>query len=141
MSLLEQLAGEVAAKVGIEKGQAETATNMAAGFLTDKLPEPLANQVSDALGTTRVTGIAGDLVEAVSEKTGIPRETAEMAVRTIADKLKEQLPEPLAENIYPLLGLGGGTSGDLSSMLGALGGADPSALSGLLGGLLGGDKK
>lgn len=143
MSLLEQMASKVAAQVGIDQGQAETATNMTAGFLTDKLPEPLADQVSEALGTTRVTGIAGDLVDAVVEKTGIPRETAETAVRTVADQLKEYLPAPLAENIYPLLGLGGGTSGDLSSILGALGGGDASgALGGLLGGLMGGgDKK
>ena len=150
MSVLEELAKTVAAKAGIETGQATTATNMAAGFLTDKLPAPLAEQVNSALGTPKLTGVAGDLVNAVAEKTGLPKPQAEMAVRTVADELKKHLPPPMAENIYPLLGLGGTQSGDLAGMLGSLmgggaGGASDAggasgALGSLLGGLMGSDK-
>lgn len=152
MSVLEELAKTVAAKAGIETGQATTATNMAAGFLTDRLPAPLAEQVNSALGTSKLTGVAGDLVNAVAEKTGLPKPQAEMAVRTVADELKKHLPPPMAENIYPLLGLGGTQSGDLGGMLGSLMGAAggsggtsdaggaAGALGGLLGGLMGGDK-
>lgn len=66
-----------------------------------------------------------ELVALVMKKTGLPKETAQTAVKTVLDYLKKQLPAPVGSAIDNLLGGKG-------QMAGA---AD------MLGGLLGGKKK
>lgn len=66
-----------------------------------------------------------ELTSLVMKKTGLPKETAQMAVKTVVDYLKKQLPAPAASAIDSFLGGKG-------QMAGA---AD------MLGGLLGGKKK
>jgi uncharacterized protein (DUF2267 family) len=59
-----------------------------------------------------------ELIELVSEKTGISEEQATQAVETVMDYLKEHLPEPVADQIEGLL------SGDVDtdSLMEGLGG-------------------
>jgi len=66
-----------------------------------------------------------ELVALVMKKTGLPKETAQMAVKTVIDFLKKQLPAPVGASIDGFL-----------SGKGQLGGAAD-----MLGGLLGGKKK
>lgn len=66
-----------------------------------------------------------ELVALVMKKTGLPKETAQTAVKTVLDYLKKQLPAPVGSAIDNLLDGKG-------QMAGA---AD------MLGGLLGGKKK
>lgn len=123
---------QVSERVGLNEQQSETAVRTVGGFLKEKLPEPIADQVDNVLGT-QLTGVAGQLVDIIVEKTGISENQAEMAVRTVADYLHDKLPEPLASQLYPILGLSG--SGGIGDQLGGL-------LSGSgLGGLLGGNKE
>ena len=71
-----------------------------------------------------------ELIQLVSQKTGIPKETARVAVETVIGFLKEKLPETLAGQIEALIG--GADVGDL------LGNVDDLAKG--LGGLFGGNK-
>ena len=74
-----------------------------------------------------------DLIKLVQEKTGIPRDKAEMAVETVLDYLDDVLPEPYGGHLKEMI-----TSGnldDLGDMLGNLG--DLGDIAGGLGGLLG----
>ena len=64
-----------------------------------------------------------ELIKLVSEKTGLPEETARLAVETVLDFLKERLPDPIATQIDGLL------SGEAPEDLGDL----VEGLSGLLG--------
>ena len=66
-----------------------------------------------------------ELVALVMKKTGMPKETAQTAVKTVIDFLKKQLPAPVGSTIDSVLSGKG-------QMAGA---AD------MLGGLLGGKKK
>ena len=66
-----------------------------------------------------------ELVALVMKKTGLPKETAQTAVKTVLDFLKKKLPPQMGSTIDGLLG-------GKSKMAGA---AD------MLGGLLGGAKK
>lgn len=58
------------------------------------------------------------LVNAVMQKTGMPREQAEQAVNTVLGFLKERLPAPIAAQIDTVLG--GGQLGDVAKGLGGL---------------------
>ena len=58
------------------------------------------------------------LVNAVMQKTGLPREQAEQAVNTVLGFLKERLPAPVAAQIDTALG--GGQLGDVAKGLGGL---------------------
>jgi len=65
-----------------------------------------------------------ELVKLVSQKAGIPEETAKTAVETVLGFIKERLPGPIAQQVETAL-------------------KDPGTLqqaSGLIGGLLGGKK-
>ncbi len=65
-----------------------------------------------------------ELVKLVSQKAGIPEETAKTAVETVMGFIKERLPGPIAQQVEAAL-------------------KDPGTLqqaSGLIGGLLGGKK-
>jgi hypothetical protein len=66
-----------------------------------------------------------ELVALVMKKTGLPKETAQLAVKTVLDFLKKKLPAPVGSAIDSFLG----GKGQLA------GAAD------MLGGLLGGTKK
>ena len=66
-----------------------------------------------------------ELVNLVMKKTGLPKETAQMAVKTVLDYLKKKLPPVASSAIDSFL-----------SGKGELGGAAD-----MLGGLLGGKKK
>ncbi|UCC62170.1 MAG: hypothetical protein JSV36_15520 [Anaerolineae bacterium] len=59
-----------------------------------------------------------ELIKLVSEKTGIPEETAKVAVETVVGYLKEKLPAPLDAQIDAILG-GGGLE-DLAKGLGGI---------------------
>ena len=59
-----------------------------------------------------------ELVELVVKKTGIPKETARKAVKTVLDFLKEKLPEPVAGMLDNYLE--GDAAGDLLEGLGGL---------------------
>ena len=58
------------------------------------------------------------LVNAVMEKTGLPREQAQQAVTTVLAFLKERLPGPMAAQIDTVLGAG--QMGDVAKGLGGL---------------------
>jgi len=66
-----------------------------------------------------------ELVALVMKKTGLPKETAQIAVKTVLDFLKKKMPAPVGSAIDSFLG----GKGQLA------GAAD------MLGGLLGGTKK
>jgi uncharacterized protein (DUF2267 family) len=70
------------------------------------------------------------LVQIVAEKAGISEAQAQMAVRAVADFLKEKLPAPVAGQVDAVL------SADVSGVAGAA----ESVIKGL-GGLMGGEKK
>jgi uncharacterized protein (DUF2267 family) len=70
------------------------------------------------------------LVQIVAEKAGITEAQAQMAVRAVADFLKEKLPEPVAGQVDAVL------SADVSGVAGVA----ESVIKGL-GGLMGGEKK
>lgn len=63
-----------------------------------------------------------ELVKLVSEKTGIPEDTAKTAVVTVLNYLRDKLPAPVASQIDNLLTGGGGTSGlgDVAQSLGGM---------------------
>lgn len=60
-----------------------------------------------------------ELINLVSQKTGIPKDKARAAVDVVVEFLKDRLPEPLAGQVDSLLG-GGGVSPDLLQGLGGL---------------------
>jgi hypothetical protein len=62
-----------------------------------------------------------ELIKLVVEKTGIPEETAKVAVNTVIEFLKERLPEPLAGRLDDVIEGADLTGiGDLISGLGGL---------------------
>ena len=63
-----------------------------------------------------------ELVKLVVEKTGLPEETAQKAVETVLDYLKERLPEPIASRLDDIVsGLGNIDTGQLDDLLKGLG--------------------
>jgi hypothetical protein len=66
-----------------------------------------------------------ELVTLVMKKTGLPKETAQVAVKTVIDFLKKKLPAPVGATIDSFL----------------KGKGQVAAATGMLGGLLGGTKK
>lgn len=58
------------------------------------------------------------LVKLVSERAGIPPETAKVAVETVLAFLKERLPAPIASQIDGIIGNTGGSSGGLGGLFG-----------------------
>jgi nucleoid DNA-binding protein len=66
-----------------------------------------------------------ELVALVMKKTGLPKETAQVAVKTVIDFLKKKLPAPVGATIDNFL----------------KGKGQVAAAAGMLGGLLGGAKK
>jgi len=64
-----------------------------------------------------------DLIKLVAEKTGIPEEMAKVAVDTVVEYLKGQLPAPLAAQVDNFLSGSGDAVGldDLVKGLGGLG--------------------
>jgi len=71
-----------------------------------------------------------ELVQQISERTGIPRDKAEMAARTAIEFLDGRLPAPVGGNLGRLVGEGGQGGGGGMPDLGKLGGG--------LGGMFGG---
>jgi hypothetical protein len=69
-------------------------------------------------------GAMDEVVRVVSEKTGLPPETAKVAVETVMGYLKRKLPGPIASQIEGALGNtgpsgeGGGLPGGLGQFLG-----------------------
>jgi hypothetical protein len=62
-----------------------------------------------------------ELVNLVSQKTGLSEEMSKQVVTIVLDYLKQQLPEPIAGQIDSLL-QGGGDSADLGGLVQGLGG-------------------
>ena len=62
-----------------------------------------------------------ELIKLVSQKTGLPQETAKTAVQTVVDYLKGKLPAPIASQIDGVLG-GAGTGENLTGLAKGLGG-------------------
>ncbi len=71
-----------------------------------------------------------ELVQQISERTGIPQDKAQMAARTAIEFLDGRLPPPVGGNLHRLTGEGGGGGGGGMPDLGKLGGG--------LGGMFGG---
>ncbi len=73
-----------------------------------------------------------ELVQQISERTGIPQDKAQMAARTAIEFLDGRLPPPVGGNLHRMVGEGGGGGGGGGGMpdLGKLGGG--------LGGMFGG---
>lgn len=65
-----------------------------------------------------------ELIQLVSQKTGLPQEIAKLAVETVVGYLKTKLPQPLAMQIDSVLAGGGvaGTLGGLGDLTKGLGG-------------------
>ncbi len=61
-----------------------------------------------------------ELVNMVSQKTGLPADKSRLAVQTVIDYLKKKLPGPVAGQIDAAL-QGGGVSGAASALGGMLG--------------------
>ena len=57
-----------------------------------------------------------ELVDLVAEKTGLPKETAKIAVDTVIDFLKDKMPGSTGKQLDALL-----EGGDVSDLLGGLG--------------------
>lgn len=66
-----------------------------------------------------------ELIALVMKKTGLPKETAQLAVKTVLDFLKKKLPAPVGATIDSFLG----------------GKGDVAAAANMIGGLLGATKK
>ena len=69
-----------------------------------------------------------ELVQMVSEKTGIPADAAKTAVTTVVDFIKGKLPGPIASQVDGVLsrdasGAAQGLMGDAAGALGGLGAA------------------
>ena len=62
-----------------------------------------------------------ELVKLVSEKTGLPPNTAKTAVETVIGYLKDKLPAPVAGQVDAVL-KGGGAGKGLGDVAGSLGG-------------------
>ena len=63
---MEELIKQISAKTGISEDQARTAATTVIGFLKNKLPEPIAGQIDNALGGgSSATGVVGDLAAKV----------------------------------------------------------------------------
>ena len=71
-----------------------------------------------------------ELVQQISERTGIPQDKARMAARTAIEFLDGRLPAPIGGNLHRLVGEGGQAGGggggggmpDLGKLGGGLGG-------------------
>ena len=63
-----------------------------------------------------------ELVSLVMKKTGLPKETAQTAVKTVIDFLKKQLPAPVGSAIDNLLSGKGQVAGAADMLGGLLGG-------------------
>lgn len=62
-----------------------------------------------------------ELVNLVSQKTGLPPDKARVAVTTVLDYVKGRLPAPLASQVDGALsGTGGGGLGDITKGLGGM---------------------
>jgi hypothetical protein len=106
---------------------------MLSGFLKGKTPPEASGAIDQYLGSQPpVEGIssvqdAGGLATFISDKLGIPKETAAMIVTSAAGFLKDKLPPPANEMIGGLLGVSQG-SGIMDTVKGFFGGGDnPSA--------------
>ena len=75
-----------------------------------------------------------ELVQQISQRTGIPEDKAQMAARTAIEFLDGRLPAPIGGQLGKLV-QGGGEGGAGGGGLGGLGG-----LAGGLGGMLGGNR-
>ena len=62
-----------------------------------------------------------ELVQQISERTGIPQDKAQMAARTAIEFLDGRLPAPVGGNLHRLIEGGGGGGGGMPD-LGKLGG-------------------
>lgn len=61
-----------------------------------------------------------ELVNVVSQKTGLPKDQAQAAAQAVLDYLMTRLPAPVAEQIKAALGGGGGNLGDMAKGLGGM---------------------
>ena len=68
-----------------------------------------------------------ELVTLVAQRTGLNQETAQKAVETVIDVLKQKLPAPIAAHLEALL------AGDMSGATGDIGSAAGDMLKGAIG--------
>ena len=65
---MEELIKQVSSRSGISEAQARDAVNTVLGFLKDRLPEPLADQVDNVVaGGGGVVGSLGDIAGKVGD--------------------------------------------------------------------------
>ncbi|HEX6729917.1 MAG TPA: hypothetical protein VF074_07890 [Pyrinomonadaceae bacterium] len=62
---MEELIKQVTSKTGISEDQARTAVTTVLGFLKNKLPEPIAGQIDNALGSGGGESKVGDIAAKV----------------------------------------------------------------------------
>lgn len=62
---MEELIKQVSSKTGISEDQARTAVTTVLGFLKSKLPEPIAGQIDNALGSGGGESNLGDVAAKV----------------------------------------------------------------------------
>ena len=68
---MDELIKQVTAKTGISEEQARTAITTVTGFLKDKLPAPIGNQIDNLVsGAGGVGGSVGDAVGDIASKVG-----------------------------------------------------------------------
>ncbi|HEU4477671.1 MAG TPA: hypothetical protein VFR80_04080 [Pyrinomonadaceae bacterium] len=67
---MDELIKQVVSKTGISEDQARTAITTVLGFVKDKLPAPIANQIDNAI-TGEGGGVGGSLGDLASKAGGL----------------------------------------------------------------------
>jgi hypothetical protein len=117
-------------KTGLPEDTVRQAMPMLSGFLKGKIPPEASGSIDQFFGSQPpVEGIssvqdAGGLATFMSDKLGIPKETAAMIVTTAGGFLKDKLPPPANEMVGGLLGSGSQGGGIMDTIKGFFGGGD-----------------
>jgi hypothetical protein len=125
---MEELIKLVSKQTGLSDDIAEKGVEMVAGYAQGQLPSAVSEQIGGVLGTKASSAgkkakSTDDLAKLISEKAGIPEETAETIINVVLGYLKDRLPEPFG--------------GVVDMLLGGAEGAGGAGLDDLLGGILG----
>jgi len=95
---MEELIKLVTKQTGISEEMAEKGVEMVAGFAQGQLPSAVGDQIRGVLGTKASSAgkkakSTDDLVKVISEKAGVPEETAETIINVVLGYLKDKLPD------------------------------------------------
>jgi hypothetical protein len=131
---VDELLQTLVLKTGLPEDTIRQALPMLSGFLKSKAPPEASGAIDQYLGSQPpVEGIssvqdAGGLATFMSERLGIPKETAATIVTTAGGFLKDKLPPPANEMVGGLLGVsqGGGFMDTIKGFFGG-GGDTPHA--------------